>query len=481
MSVKDKSSDVECKIGFNITNDIFLPKETEPLLKKYSLEGFSHDLNRNRCGTKLQTKTQTEKTGTSWYAASIMVINVALGAGLLNFPQAYDRAGGVFVAICVQAILVALVISALLTLAYCSDVNGSTTYQEVVRSIYGERTRRICSVLIIFFGFGASVTFVIVIGDQFDTVLSSLYGRNFCHYWYMRREFTVVASSTCIILPLAFPKRIDFLKYSSSFGVLAMLYVIFLMIYEYFVGNYTPGLVKTSPTVWTDVFQVVPTICFGYQCHMSSVPIYSCLADRRVSNFLRTVLVAMSMCMLAYSVASSAGYLTFGSHVTSDILESYNAKDPVVMIGIAALGAKIYTIYPVVLFCGRTAIDDLYVQIRGIPPEVVVESERCRRIIIALSWFICSLTLSLLIPNIGTVIEFMGSLAAVFIFVFPGLCLFKVTLKKDPDLSYFKSRFLVIWAMFLLAVGTCIFFLVLMQALIRNMSGQAITGKPHIC
>ncbi|XP_076354832.1 sodium-coupled neutral amino acid transporter 7-like isoform X2 [Tachypleus tridentatus] len=350
MSVRDKSSEVECNIGLNITSNIFLPKETDPLLKKHSL-GLSYDLNKNRCETKVQT--QTEKSGTSWYAASMMVINVALGAGLLNFPQAYDRAGGVFVAICVQAVLVAFMISALLTLAYCSDINRSNTYQEVVRSIFGETTRRLCSVLIIFFGFGACVTFVIVIGDQFDTVLSSLYGRNFCHFWYMRREFTVVASSTCIILPLAFPKRIDFLKYSSSFGVLAMLYVVFLMIYEYFVGNYASGLVKTSPTVWTDIFQVIPTICFGYQCHMSSVPIYSCLTDRRVSSFLRTVLVAMSMCMLAYSVASSAGYLTFGSHVTSDILESYDAKDPLVMIGITALGVKMYTIYPVVLFCGR--------------------------------------------------------------------------------------------------------------------------------
>jgi len=34
-----------------------------------------------------------------------MVVNAALGAGLLNFPEAYHRAGGVLVAILVQAVI----------------------------------------------------------------------------------------------------------------------------------------------------------------------------------------------------------------------------------------------------------------------------------------------------------------------------------------------------------------------------------------
>ncbi|CAM1154671.1 Uncharacterised protein g11344 [Pycnogonum litorale] len=43
-------------------------------------------------------------SGTSWYGAVFLIINAALGAGLLNFPQAYDLAGGFVVAILVQAV-----------------------------------------------------------------------------------------------------------------------------------------------------------------------------------------------------------------------------------------------------------------------------------------------------------------------------------------------------------------------------------------
>ena len=33
-----------------------------------------------------------------------LVVNAALGAGLLNFPKAYDQSGGIVVAVIVQAV-----------------------------------------------------------------------------------------------------------------------------------------------------------------------------------------------------------------------------------------------------------------------------------------------------------------------------------------------------------------------------------------
>jgi sodium-coupled neutral amino acid transporter 7/8 len=55
----------------------------------------------------------------------------------------------------------------------------------------------------------------------------------------------------------------------------------------------------------------------------------------------------------AYTLAGAYGYLTFGSFVTSDILESYTGYDIPVLIGIVAIAVKTYTTYPILLFCGR--------------------------------------------------------------------------------------------------------------------------------
>ena len=64
---------------------------------------------------------------------------------------------------------------------------------------------------------------------------------------------------------MCFSRRIDFLKYVSSVGVLSIIYVVALIVFEYSEGNHPVVRVKTQPDTWTDVFLVVPVICFGYQ------------------------------------------------------------------------------------------------------------------------------------------------------------------------------------------------------------------------
>jgi sodium-coupled neutral amino acid transporter 7/8 len=83
------------------------------------------------------------------------------------------------------------------------------------------------------------------------------------------------------------------------------------------------------------------------------VPIYSCLEKRSLGAFVKSVSLALLICAATYSVAGILGYLTFGSNVPSDILEAYDAKDPVVFVGLVSLALKMYTTYPILLFCGR--------------------------------------------------------------------------------------------------------------------------------
>jgi sodium-coupled neutral amino acid transporter 7/8 len=63
--------------------------------------------------------------------------------------------------------------------------------------------------------------------------------------------------------------------------------------------------------------------------------------------------VAIAACVAAYTLAGAYGYLTFGSYVTSDILEMYSGSDVLVLVGIFAIVIKTYTTYPILLFCGR--------------------------------------------------------------------------------------------------------------------------------
>lgn len=44
------------------------------------------------------------ETGITWPVAAFLLVNCALGAGVLNYPAAYDRLGGIFIATIIQLV-----------------------------------------------------------------------------------------------------------------------------------------------------------------------------------------------------------------------------------------------------------------------------------------------------------------------------------------------------------------------------------------
>jgi hypothetical protein len=76
------------------------------------------------------------------------------------------------------------------------------------------------------------------------------------------------------------------------------------------------------------------------------------------------------------------------------------------------------------IFIFREAVSNLWANLLHNNESDVAVTEQRRRITIATVWFILTLVLAVLSPDIGSVIDILGSLAAIFIFVFPGkLCL----------------------------------------------------------
>ncbi len=60
-------------------------------------------------------------SGTGLLLTIFLIVNAALGAGLLNFPRAFADAGGVAAGTAVQAVLLVFIMGALIVLAYCAD------------------------------------------------------------------------------------------------------------------------------------------------------------------------------------------------------------------------------------------------------------------------------------------------------------------------------------------------------------------------
>ena len=69
----------------------------------------------------LESQYSYNPDGTNTAYTVFLIVNAALGAGLLNFPKSYDDAGGIVVAFVVQMVLLLFIMVALVGLAYASD------------------------------------------------------------------------------------------------------------------------------------------------------------------------------------------------------------------------------------------------------------------------------------------------------------------------------------------------------------------------
>ncbi|KAF7211901.1 sodium-coupled neutral amino acid transporter 7 isoform X2 [Nothobranchius furzeri] len=405
--------------------------------------------------------------------AVFIVVNAALGAGLLNFPAAFSMAGGVTAGVVLQMFMLIFIINGLVILGYCSVVSNEATYQEVVRATCGKVTGVICEVAIAVYTFGTCIAFFIVIGDQLDRLIAAMVHSTdsaAAGPWYTDRKFTIVVTAVLVILPLSIPKEIGFQKYASALSVMGTWYVTIVVIVKYIwpSKNMSPDYVSTSSSSWTAVFNAMPTICFGFQCHVSCVPVFNSMRRKEIKPWGVVVTLSMIICLFVYTGTGVCGFLTFGSTVSQDVLMSYPPDDVAVAIARAFIVLCVVTSYPILHFCGRAVIEGLWLRFRGEQVEVCVRSERRRRILQTLVWFVITLVLALFIPDIGRVISLIGGLAACFIFVFPGLCLMQAKL-SETDTRSASWHVLVGFGVAMVTLGAFIFGLTTSNSIYQDV------------
>jgi len=348
-------------------------------------------------------------------------------------------------------------------LGHCAKKYNCSTYQEVIERVCGKAIGCTTEVFIILYMFGTSIAMLIIVGDQLDKISEAIFGSDYNLYWYLDRNFTMALFSTLVILPLCIPKDISFLRYASIVGVAACIYVVVIVVVKYISHSYPPSNIRTSPQNAYEFFSAVPAIFFAYQCHVSSIPVFSSLKTKSSKNWLVVICCSIAICFSTYTLTAICGYLTFGDDVKSDVLQSYDASDVSVIIARTAIFVAMLTSYPVVHFCGRAAVTSLLVKLSLFTMETT--KERRRRIVQTTIWFGLSLVLALFIPTIGKAIAMVGGLAGCFILVFPGLCFVNESFQHNGH----KHSLFLVTGMVFVVFGTFLFGEITTQAIINNI------------
>nr|XP_014434438.1 putative sodium-coupled neutral amino acid transporter 8 isoform X2 [Pelodiscus sinensis] len=399
--------------------------------------------------------------------AVFIMLKSSLGAGLLNFPWAFNKAGGITTAVLVELGSLIFLISGLVILGYASSISTQSTYQGVVREICGSAIGKLCEICFILNLFMISVAFLRVVGDQLEKICDSLYpnvtlsgeGPSPPQHWYMDYRFTLTALCVLVIFPLSVPKEIAFQKYTSILGTLAACYLTLVIIIKYYLRTDRVTMhehhYSTRVSSLASMFSVIPTICFGFQCHEACIAIYSSMHNKKLSLWIMVSGLSMLFCLLIYSLTGLYGYLTFGADVAADILMSYPGNDVVITIARLLFGISIITIYPIVLLLGRSVLQDACWNDKCRSVMLMEPYERWTRIMLTITWIIVTLVIALFVPDISEVIGIIGGISAFFIFIFPGLCLL-CAMETEP-IEPRKKSCLIAWGVISIFCGAFVF------------------------
>ncbi|XP_061891437.1 putative sodium-coupled neutral amino acid transporter 8a isoform X2 [Entelurus aequoreus] len=374
--------------------------------------------------------------------AIFIMLKSALGAGLLNFPWAFERAGGIHSALTVELVSLVFLVSGLIILGYATSISGQCTYQAVVKEVCGPSIGQLLC-------------------DSLYELITGLPDTERPYHFYTDQRFALVLLCAFLILPISTPKEISIQKYISVLGTLAATYLTIAIIIKYHTMHsvllHITPLYSSGISSWASTFSVIPTICFGYQCHEASIAIYSSMENQRLTHWAFISVITMIICLIIYTLTGVYGYLTFGKDVKPDILMSYMGDDILMLIARLLFGISIITIYPIILLLGRSVIQDplLSWRRRRCGDVVTVEFESRSRYTLTFLWITATLLIAVFVPDISKVISVIGGISAFFIFIFPGLCLM-FAMQSEP-VSCKARVFLTVWGVVTLLCGAFIF------------------------
>ena len=129
-----------------------------------------------------------------------------------------DYLGGIFYGTFFNIVIVTLVMPTMYAIVYCAELYGVTTYHEVLGIMCGKGVEKVVVLTLIVTSFAVCVSYLILIGDQFDRIFLTFFGSEFCQHWYMNRKFTITLVSVLFIWPMTYFKRIHFLNYVMKLG-----------------------------------------------------------------------------------------------------------------------------------------------------------------------------------------------------------------------------------------------------------------------
>lgn len=208
-------------------------------------------------------------------SCSINLLKTIIGAGMLAMPSSFAALGYVpgTLFVLVAATLAAFGLHLLVVSSQYAGGRNATINK--LAGLTYPRLTVLFDFAIALKCFGVALSYLIVIGDMMPGIAQGL---GLEHWLFLSRRFWLVASMA-LLVPLAFLRKMDSLKYTSFAGLLSVAYLAVIAMWNYF----KPDSVRPPVNAGMEAFASLsvaalksfPVFVFSFTCHQNVETIHA--------------------------------------------------------------------------------------------------------------------------------------------------------------------------------------------------------------
>ncbi|KAI9099972.1 transmembrane amino acid transporter protein-domain-containing protein, partial [Phlyctochytrium arcticum] len=367
-------------------------------------------------------------------SSCINISNTILGSGMLAMPAALAAVGlapGIFFILfsaCASSFGLILLAKTAAHVGRTSSFNSCSKITYPDAAVWFDAAIAIKC-------FGVSISYLLICGELFPKVIHGFYP-NLSPDSVLSTKFFWVTLSMFVVGPFCFLPRLDSLRYTSAFALLAVVYLIFIVV-SYFADPLAPGMPArpgAGDIRWwnlnSQVFSQLPIFVFAFTCHQNIFAVYNELDDNAYPRVRGVITTSIGGAFSIYELVGILGYLTFGNGISSNIITEY-PPTPFIMGGQLAYTILVLLSYPLQCHPCRASLDKVlgHISDRITPPD---ELTRARRRAHEISWpkwlgmtlgiMAGSYVVAIFVDDLGKVLAYVGATGSTTIcYILPGL------------------------------------------------------------
>lgn len=359
--------------------------------------------------------------------SSLTLASTALGGGVLAVSYVMQLCGmGAGLGLILISAVIAYV--SIFKLMRMSVETGAGSYAALFSHCAGPRAGPILDTLLFIYGNGASVGYLVFLGDFIPAVFN--YAAP--DFFLAKRTWAIVAAA-CLTAPMALQRDTSILRYIAPVSIISLMYVAVVVTAQtpklFSDHIHTDKLVFVSTSVLQNLPEAFSLCVFAFNCHMNVIPVARTMVvptSRRIKSI--SCKVNTLQCMF-YSLVGVTGYLSFLSATPGNLITAYSPKNISIVVARCMLTITMCVAIPMnfvpTMRSGLQLVD--YFKGQQLEAETRPAGPR---ILMGVMCFLLQVFVAIKVPNVSDVLSLLGAtVATAMMMAIPAYCI-GVTMPK---------------------------------------------------